>query len=79
MFSFTSKSSPRTPRAARGNAAASDDSGVSASGDALPTRRIEGAAEKTWWMDSAHELEKGLEVTEITDLPDDLFSPAGPR
>ncbi|MFN3296493.1 hypothetical protein [Caldimonas sp.] len=36
-------------------------------------------AEKTWWMDSAHELEKGLEVTEITDLPDDLFSPSGPR
>jgi hypothetical protein len=37
------------------------------------------AAEKVWWMDSAHELERGLEVTEMTDLPDDLFSPGAPR
>jgi hypothetical protein len=37
------------------------------------------ATEKVWWMDSAHELEQGLEVTEMADLPDDLFSPGGPR
>ncbi len=32
-------------------------------------------AERGWWMDSAHDLEQGLDVVEITDLPAGLFTP----
>lgn len=70
MFSFASKSGKPASRAPQALRESMENSLTH------PTGAV---AEKTWWMDSAHELEKGLEVTEITDLPDDLFSPSGPR
>ena len=67
MFSFasklTQKPGSRQPEAVR--ASAPMESG--------PSGTREKAAAEAWWMDSAHELEQGLEVTEMTDLPEDLF------
>ncbi|WP_019560410.1 hypothetical protein [Caldimonas manganoxidans] len=70
MFTFTSKS---------GKAAARASQALRASLEQGIVRPTESAAEKAWWMDSAHELEQGLEVTEITEPPDELFSASGPR
>lgn len=67
MFSFASKFTPKP--------AARQPEAPRASMESSPPP----VEEKVWWMDSAHELEQGLEVTEMTDLPDDLFSSAGPR
>lgn len=73
MFSFASKSMQqpvaRQPQAPHGPAE-SNPSSVAA--------KPAGRAEKVWWMDSAHELERGLEVTEMADLPEELFSGARP-
>jgi hypothetical protein len=67
MFSFASKLThkpgSRQPEVVR----------AAAPMESSPPDTAGKATEKVWWMDSAHELEQGLEVTEMTDLPEDLF------
>lgn len=73
MLSFASKSMQQ-PVARQPQAPHRPTESSPASAAPEPAR----PAEKVWWMDSAHELEQGLEVTEMADLPEDLFSGVRP-
>lgn len=85
MFSFGSKpvkspsraGSPAAPHAPHAAAGAFADSGPPSEppGDAAAAAALAALVERGWWMDSANDLQHGLEVVEITDLPAGLFGP----
>ena len=89
MFSFGSKpaksphraGSPAAPHAHHANAGAFADSGPPSEppGDAAAAAALAALVERGWWMDSAHDLQHGLDVVEMTDLPAGLFGPASEK
>ena len=73
MFSFGTKPAKSPAPAGRNKLHDTDASHDSQSfQDSAPPIR---AVERNLWMDSAQELKQGLEVVEITDVPDDWFTP----
>ena len=43
--------------------------------DAAAAAALAALVERGWWMDSVHDLQQGLDVVEITELPAGLFGP----
>jgi hypothetical protein len=83
MFPFGSK--PVKTPARRGLVASSHarhapdafaDSGPSSepSAEAAAAAALAALVERGWWMDSAHDLQQGLDVVEITELPAGFFA-----
>jgi hypothetical protein len=89
MFSFGSKPVKVLSRAGSAaaqhapNAAANAfaDSGPASEppGDAAAAAALAALVERGWWMDSANDLQHGLEVVEMTDLPAGLFGPGSDK